>query len=58
MNLTHFQAMLLFAFVISVAFAFLTKSTLKERVKYGLWAFLAFLLVGVAIGWLMYPFPR
>jgi heme A synthase len=58
MNLNHFQAMLLFALVISVAFAFLTKRQLGERVKYALWAFLAFLLVGVAVGWLMYPISR
>ncbi len=58
MNLTHFQGLLLFAFVISVAFAFLTKRTLSERLRYALWAFLAFLLVGVAIGWVMYPFSR
>ncbi len=55
MNMNHFQAMLLFAFVISVAFAFLTKRKLGERLKYAFWAFLAFLVVGVAIGWLMYP---
>ncbi len=58
MNLSHFQAMLLFAFVISVAFAFLTKRRLGERIRYALWAFLAFLIVGVAIGWLMYPFSH
>ncbi len=58
MNLNHFQAMLLFALVISVAFAFLTKRPLGERLKYALWAFLAFLLVAVAVGWLMYPISR
>lgn len=58
MTLNHFQAMLLFAFVVSVTFAFLTKRGLGERLKYALWAFLAFLVVGVAIGWLMYPFSR
>ncbi len=58
MNFTHFQALLLFAFVVSVAFAFLTKRTLNERLKYALWAFLLFLLVGIAIGWVMYPFSR
>ncbi len=58
MNLNHFQAMVLFAFVISVAFGFLTKRKLSERVKYTLWAFLAFLLVAVAAGWLMYPISR
>ena len=58
MNVSHFQAMLLFAFVISLAFAFLTKHKLRERLRYALWAFLAFLIVAVAIGWLMYPFSR
>ncbi len=58
MNLSHFQAMLLFAFVISLAFAFLTKRKLSERFRYALWAFLAFLIVAVAIGWVMYPFSR
>ena len=55
MRLNHFQAMLLFAFVISLAFAFLAKHKTGERAKYALWAFLAFLLVAVAVGWLMYP---
>ncbi len=54
----HFQLMLLFAFVISLAFAFLTKRQLSERVKYGLWTFLLFLIVAVTIGWLMYPLSR
>ncbi len=58
MTLNHFQAMLLFAFVVSVTFAFLTKRRLGERLKYALWAFLVFLVLGVAIGWLMYPFSR
>lgn len=58
MELTHFQAMLIFALVISVAFAFLTKSTPRERIKYALGSFLAFLLIAIAIGWLMLPFPR
>jgi len=58
MQLSHFQAMLFFAAVISVAFAFLTKNTWAERIKYALWSFLAFVLVAIAIGWLMYPFPR
>lgn len=58
MTLNHFQALLLFAAVISIAFAFLTKQTARDRLKYALWAFLAFVLVAVALGWLMYPFPR
>jgi cytochrome bd-type quinol oxidase subunit 2 len=56
--LNHFQAMLVFAFVVSVAFAFLTKRGLRERAMYVLWAFLAFLLVAIGLGWVMYPFSR
>jgi len=57
-GLTHFQALTFFALVVSVTFAFLSKSETLERAKYVLWAFLAFLLVAVGIGWLMYPFSR
>lgn len=56
--LTHFQAMALFAFFTSLVLAFLNKKRLSERVKYLLWSFLAFLLVAIAMGWLMYVFPR
>ena len=55
---THFQAMLFFALVVSVAFAFLSKRSASERSQYVLWAFLAFLLVAIGIGWLMYPFSQ
>jgi hypothetical protein len=57
-NLTHFGALLFFALVVSVTFAFLSKRSAVERAKYTLWALLAFLLVAVGIGWLMYPFSQ
>ena len=57
-NLTHFDALWFFALVVSVTFAFLSKRGFAERVKYTLWAFLAFLLVAIGIGWLMYPFSQ
>jgi hypothetical protein len=57
-RLNHFEALSFFAFVVSLTFAFLSKRGLTERVKYTLWAFLAFLLVAVGIGWLMYPFSQ
>jgi cytochrome bd-type quinol oxidase subunit 2 len=56
--LTHIQALLLFALLVSLTFAFLSKHSASERTKYVLWAFLAFLLVAVGIGWLMYPFSQ
>jgi hypothetical protein len=57
-NLTHFGAMLFFALVVSVTFAFLSKRGLTERLKYTAWAFLAFALVAIGIGWLMFPFSQ
>ena len=55
---SHFQAFLFFAAVISVAFGFLGRRQAKDRIKYILWSFLLFLLVGIGIGWVMYPFSR
>jgi hypothetical protein len=57
-GLTHFQALGFFALVVSITFAFLSKREPIERAKYFAWAFLWFLLVGIGIGWLMYPFSR
>ena len=57
-GLTHFQAMTFFALVVSVTFAFLAKHEAVERIKYIVWAFLAFLIVGIGMGWLMYPFSH
>jgi hypothetical protein len=57
-SLTHFGALLFFAVVVSVSFAFLSKRSIADRLKYSLWAFLAFVLVAIGIGWLMYPFSQ
>jgi len=57
-NVSHFQALLLFAVAISLAFGFLSRRQPLERVKYILWCLFLFLLVGVGIGWAMYPFSR
>ena len=58
LHLSHLQAMLLFALVISVAFGFLSRRPAIERLKYILWSLGLFLLIGIGIGWLMYPFSR
>ena len=55
---THFLAMVFCALTVSVTFAFLSKQSPAERMKYFLWAFVAFLLVAIGIGWLMYPFSQ
>ena len=58
LKLTHLQALLIFALVISVAFGFLGRRRPMDRVKYILWTLFLFLLVGVGIGWAMYPFSH
>ena len=58
LTLTHFQAMTLFALLISIAFGFLSRRRTNERVKYIIWSLFLFLLIGVGIGWAMYPFSR
>jgi len=50
--------MMLFALIISLAFGTLGRRRPSERLKYAAWSFLLFLLIGIAIGWLMYPFSR
>jgi NhaP-type Na+/H+ or K+/H+ antiporter len=57
-KLSHLQAMILFALVISVAFGFLSRRRPSDRLKYIIWSLLLFLLFGVGIGWAMYPFSR
>ena len=57
-QLTHFQAFLFFALAISIAFGFLGRRQPKDRMKYILWSFFLFLVVGIGVGWLMYPFSR
>ena len=56
--INHFQTMVIFALAVSLAFAFLSKNRTSERIRYAVWAFLAFLAVAIGIGWLMYPFTR
>jgi NhaP-type Na+/H+ or K+/H+ antiporter len=58
LHLSHFQAMVLFALAISVAFGFLSRRPALERLKYIVWSFLLFLLIGIGIGWVIYPFSR
>jgi hypothetical protein len=58
LQLRHFQALLLFAAIISVAFGFVSRRKPLARLKYILWSFFLFLLIGIGIGWVIYPFSR
>lgn len=57
-RLSHLQALVVFAVVISIAFGFLGRRRPMDRVKYILWTLLLFILIGVGIGWAMYPFSH
>lgn len=57
-RLSHFQGMLIFALLVSVAFGFLSRRRPVDRFKYILWSLFLFLIVGVGIAWAMYPFSR
>ncbi|MGH9448830.1 MAG: hypothetical protein ACRD3O_24405 [Terriglobia bacterium] len=58
MVLHHFPAMTLFAFLASVVFAVINKTGLREKFVYGVQAFVLFMVIAIALGWIMYPFPR
>jgi len=53
MTLTHFEAALLLALLISVVLGVVTKDTDRDRLKYGLRCFGYFLAVLFALAWLM-----
>ena len=57
MILSHFTALLIFALIVSTVFALITKSEPREQLRYGLFVFLSFLAVAIAVGWIMYPLP-
>ena len=57
MNLSHFKALFIFSLLVSIVFALITKNTPREQFRYGVFVFVSFLAVAVAIGWIMYPLP-
>jgi hypothetical protein len=57
-HLSHFQGMLVFALLVSIAFGFLSRRRPFDRLSYIVWSLLLFLLFGIGIGWAMYPFSR
>jgi uncharacterized membrane protein YagU involved in acid resistance len=58
MALTHFPALVIFSFLVSVVFGVLAKETPRARLVYGAKVFAAFVLTALLLGWLLYSFPR
>ena len=54
MNLSHFEATLLLALLISVVMGVVSRKTDHDRLRYGLRCFGYFLLTVFGLGWLMY----
>jgi len=54
---SHLIVMALFAFFVSLIFAVLAKDTAREQARLGGLMFVGFMLTGLAVAWLMYPFP-
>ena len=54
MNLSHFEAALLFGLFTSVVLAVVTKRTDRDRLHYGLYTFACFVAALFGLGWLMY----
>jgi hypothetical protein len=54
MNLSHFEAALVFAFFTSLVLGVVTKRTDRERIRYGLHCFLYFVVALFGLSWLMY----
>ena len=54
MNLSHFEAAVLFALFTSVVMGVVTKRTDRERFRYGLQCFAYFMIALFGLSWLMY----
>jgi Co/Zn/Cd efflux system component len=57
MVVSHFPAMILFAFLVSVVFGVLSRNTPRDRFIYGAKVFGTFVGVALALGLVMYFVP-
>jgi len=53
----HFLVMLLFAALASIVFGVISKDTNRERWIYGVKVFAEFVVIGLALGWILYFIP-
>lgn len=55
--MSHFLLMVLYSFLVSLFFAVLWRRGRRDRAILFLQLFLGMVLGGLAVAWLMYPFP-
>ena len=53
----HIALMFFYAVATALFFALLWKNSREERIKFFLLVFCSLFLGGIALGWVMYPFP-
>ena len=58
MRPSHLAYLMVFSALVSAVFAILLRDDLRSRLRFALTAFAAFVVSALAVGWLMYPFPR
>ncbi len=54
---SHFLLLVLFALLVSIVFAALMREQPSEQLRFGGLVFVGFVVTGLVLGWLMYPFP-
>jgi hypothetical protein len=55
---SHLLGLIGFSTLVSVVFAMLLRQDRRDRARFALMTFGAFVLSAVVVGWLMYPFPN
>jgi len=53
----HFLVMMLFAALAAIVFGAISKDTNRERAIYGVKVFAEFVVIGLALGWVLYFIP-
>ena len=54
---SHVGLMAIFALFVSIVFGTLMRDDPKEKLRFGASLFAAFVVGGIALGWLLYPLP-
>jgi undecaprenyl pyrophosphate phosphatase UppP len=54
---SHVGLMILFALFVSVVFATLMRDDPRQQLRFGAQLFGAFVIGGIALGWILYFFP-
>jgi hypothetical protein len=57
-HLSHIAAMALMALLISAAFGSLAQRSTAARVRQAALSFVLFMVIGIGIAWLLFPFSR